>query len=134
MAKCFSLLNTAYFQNLIKQLSAAATPAELQAMVNAAFTDIQLLESTITSNVNQLSALVTLLTAPVTPTDVINWITSYINNVLTPQYNPYIIGLATLAALPAQVAALALAAENEAKRFENFTITIPTINPNWCTL
>ena len=139
MTACFEILNDDYFNNLILQIDAAITPEELQAIVNQAFADLQTLESTITSQLSYLEPIEALLTAPsANLAAIVTWITSFITEVLTPIYKPYITMTAQLAALATQIAELTAAIKSAeaslAVEFPSISITIPTINPDFCTL
>lgn len=107
MTQCYAPLNAAYFTNLTAQINAAQTAAELQALVDGAFHDLSLLESTITSQIAFLGPILALLAAPAAnPAAIVTWITSYITSVLTPLVAPYAIYAAQLTALTAEVTAL----------------------------
>jgi hypothetical protein len=133
MAKCYNLLNSAVFNALGIQIQNCSTQNELQTLVNTVFQDISTLESTMNSQLNYLAPIAALLTPPTSPTDAVTWITSYITDVLTPMYQPYITQTAQLAALAIQVSNLTTLINTVASQ-KNFTITIPPINPTYCTL
>jgi hypothetical protein len=130
---CFTLLNSAYFENLILQIGVCNTQAELQALTDQIMADISLLESTITSQLSFLEPVEALLVAPeANLTAIVTWISGFINDFLTPYLKPYVNMAAQLAALPVEVAALTAAIENAAARL-NVSIIIPPITIG-CTL
>lgn len=129
---CFSLLNLSYFTNLQSQIAVVKTEAELQALVDKVFSDISMLESTITSQIAKLAPLLGLVTAPTSPSEVITWIGTFITGFLTPYLIPYATMAAQLTALATQVALLTTEINNAASRL-GVSITIPAITIG-CTL
>ena len=126
LPSCFNLLNLAYFENLLNNMSGVATENELQDLVNTVYNDLSTLQSTITSQVTYIDAMLALLTPPtVNLSEVVTWITSYITNVLTPLTTPYANMVAQLAALTTQVAAIQAKIE-EIESLKGWTITIPS--------
>lgn len=133
LPNCFNILNLDYFINVKAQVSKSATLQELQDIVNKVFADISLLESTIQSQIDKLTKLNVLLTIPgIDPTQIVTWITNFVNDFLTPIIQPLVNFEAQLAALAAQVAELISSIEAAAARL-GVTITIPTITIS-CTL
>jgi len=149
LPSCFSLLNLDYFNNILAQINAlsasippnatlaelTAIAAELQSTIDSIYSDISLLESTITSQIALLGPIVALLTAPAAnPAAIVTWLTSFITDFLTPYVKPYVTYAAQLTALNAQVAILTAAFEELAStKLPGFTITIPPITIG-CTL
>ena len=126
LPSCFNLLNLAYFENLLNNMSGVATENELQDLVNTVYNDLSTLQSTITSQVTYIDAMLALLTPPtVNLSEVVTWITSYITNVLTPLTTPYANMVAQLSALTTQVAAIQAKIE-EIESLKGWTITIPS--------
>ena len=135
MASCFTLLNTQYFNDIISQINNVEDAVSLQNLVNTVYADISLLESTMTGQLDLLAPIGALLTPPTNPAAVITWIENLITGVLTPMYKPYLTQVAQLAALPAEIAAMTAAIESVAEsKFPTITITIPSINPKFCTI
>ena len=134
LPQCFPLINTDLFANLSLQINAAETPEALQNLVNEAFQQLSLIESTLTSQLAFLGPVDALITPPgANPTAIVTWITSLINDFLTPMLKPLITMAAQLAALPAEIALLTAAIESAALKFPGVTITIPPVTIG-CTL
>lgn len=127
LPKCFDILNLDYFTNIQAEIGTCATVAELQNIVDKVFADISLLESTIQSQIDSLTKVSALLVVPgANLSDIITWITGFINDFLTPLIKPLATSIAQLAALATQVTALIASIEAAALRL-GVTITIPTI-------
>src|SRR5471030_549328 len=91
LPKCFDLLNIKFFDNISVHVEARETIEELQALVDTVFTDISMLESTLTSQIPLLEPLNALLTIPaVNPAAMVAWITTFINDFLNPILKPYV--------------------------------------------
>lgn len=132
MADCFPLINTSYFSNLIPSINAAATEAELQALVNKYAADLSQLEGTLTSQLAFMAPLLAVLTPPSASLgSLVTWATSIIA-VMEQMYKPQLVMVAQLAALPAEIATLTAAVEAAATA-KGFHIDIPPIAPS-CTL
>lgn len=139
MPLCFPTLNTQWFTDLQNQINGyhgstdAQVPPELQALINAAYADIALLKSTITSQLAFLGPLQQLLTAPAADlTKIVTWISTYISTVLTPMIAPLSKYTVQLAVLEGQIAATTAAIEGLASA-NNWSINIPPTAP-FCTL
>lgn len=132
LPNCFGILNEAHFANLVLSINAAASAEELQALINAAFADISMLQSTLESQITFLGPLAAVLTPPgADPGKIVTWITSLIA-VLEQMYKPFLTYAEQLIALAAAVATLS-AAIAAAASLNGFSITIPSIEVS-CTL
>lgn len=134
MAKCFDILNLDYFINVKLQFEACETAEELQALVNEVYAQVALLNSTLQAQVDALAPLLSLLTAPTNPAEVITWITNFIGGPLTLMLKPSVVLDLQVTGVLAQVAEMtALILEIQSLKFPTFTITIPSVAP-FCTL
>ena len=132
---CFPILNLEYFTNIQDQISAfeVADAAAFQDLVNEVFGQLSLLESTIQSQITFLEPINLLLTPPgIDPSAIVTWITSFINDVLTPLVKPYITATEQLAALAIAIENLTISIEAAEIRL-GISIEIPTISIS-CTL
>ena len=136
---CFPTLNTEWFTQLQAQISAyagsqsATVPPELQKLIDTAYGDIALLQSTIQSQLAFLGPLEALLTAPEADlTKIVTWISDYISAALTPLVAPIAKYAAQLAAIEGQIAATTAAIEALASQ-QNWSINIPATDP-FCSL
>ena len=128
LPKCFDLLNLDYFVNIQFQIENAQSATELQDLVNEVYGQISLLESTLQSQLDSLTAMAELIIDPLNLGEVISWISNFINAFLKPLLNPTIVIPAQLAAIAAQVADLTAAIEAvNAAKFPGVTINIPEI-------
>jgi hypothetical protein len=136
---CFGNVNTQWFTQLQAQINAYSAslshdvPPELQAMINEAYGDIALVQSTIQSQLAFLGPLEALLTAPEADlTKIVTWISNYITSVLTPLYAPFAKLSAQVSALEDQVSATTSAIQGLAS-LKGWSINIPPTDP-FCTL
>jgi hypothetical protein len=132
MAACFTLLPSGWFTQLQARISAAQTPAELQAIVDEAFATIALLQSTISSQLAFLQPLEELLNAPADLAHLLTWVQNLITNFLTPYLKPLVTLAAQATALEAEVTTLTAAIASAEARLAA-AITIPSAAA-FCTL
>jgi hypothetical protein len=139
MPLCFPTLNTQWFTDLQAQINAyhgstnAQVPPELQKLIDAAYGDIALLKSTITSQLAFLGPLQALLAAPAADlAKIVTWISDYINAALLPMVAPIAKFNAQLMALEGQLAATTAAIESLASA-NGWSINIPGTDP-FCNL
>jgi hypothetical protein len=139
MPLCFPTLNTQWFTDLQAQINgyhgstAAQVPPELQKLIDAAYGDIALLKSTITSQLAFLGPLQALMSAPAADlAKIVTWISSYISTVLTPMIAPIAKYNAQLMAIEGQLAATTAAIEGLASA-NGWSINIPGTAP-FCNL
>jgi hypothetical protein len=134
MPPCFALLNTAYWAQLITQINAATTPAELQALTNEIYANVALLNSTIAGQVALFGPIEALLTSPTNLATALTWIENFITGFLTPYYAPAAKLAAEVTAIEAQVATMTAAINAVAAlKFPGVTISIPSVAP-FCTI
>jgi hypothetical protein len=136
---CFPTLNTQWFTDLQAAINgyhgstSAQVPPELQTLIDAAYGDIALLKSTITSQLAFLGPLQALMGAPEADlAKIVTWISDFINAVLAPMIAPIAKFNAQLMAIEGQVTATTAAIEGLASA-NNWTINIPGTDP-FCTL
>jgi len=129
LPKCFDILNLDYFINIQFQMENVQSAHQLQDLVNEVYGQISLLESTLQSQLDSISAMASLIIDPTDLGEILSWISNFINSFLKPIINPTIVIPAQLAALAAQIADLTAAIEAiNAAKFPDITITIPTIS------
>jgi len=117
-------LNEQYFTSLTKQINAATSCADLQAMVTKAFTSILALQSSMTIQQGLLATLQTLVTALSTLGS--GYTTG---TMLFPIFNQQLTALSTyvskIAALSSAISSLESAITTAAAKFPSCTISIP---------
>jgi hypothetical protein len=122
-----SPINVAYFTALTDQVNAATSCAQLQAAVNSAFPAILAAQAAATAQLALITPMLALLTAPASnPGAIVTWITSLIENYLTPQLVPAVTLASQLTETIAAIASLTSAIESAAAKFESCSITIPS--------
>lgn len=83
-----AVINVTYFDNLIKQIDDVTTCAELQSVTTSVLTQMQNQLSVIEEQLAKVQPILALLTPPVSPDDIIDWITGLIENVIQPLAAP----------------------------------------------
>lgn len=122
-----SIINTEYFDNLIQSVENVQTCEELQKIASDAMATIGAVNGAITEEMAKLAPILALLTAPgANLTQIVTWITSLINGVLRPMYEPYITYQAQIVALTAKVAQLTSAINDAKSRIPHCSFTTPT--------
>ena len=122
------LLNTTQIANLTNAVNSASSCAELQELVTQAFASLRAIKQGINSELAAISPMLALLSPPsASPTAIVTWLSSFINNFLTPQMKPSITYAAQLTALAAQITSLTSAINTASSKFPSCSISIPTI-------
>lgn len=122
------LVNTDYITNLTNSINAAGSCAELQVLVNQAFSSLGSIKAGINAELASLAPILALLTLPsASPGAIVSWLTGFVTNVLTPQLKPTITYAAQLTALGAQIASLTAAINTAMARIPSCSISIPAI-------
>jgi hypothetical protein len=129
LPKCFDILNDGYFDALSLRIHAAGSPVELQALVNEAYAQLSLLQSTIESQIAALGPIEALLISPTDLPGLITWAQNLITSFLGPYFAAYAKLLAQVTALATKVADLeADITAVAALKFPEVEITIPGIS------
>ena len=121
------LVNTQYITNLTKAVNGASTCAALQGVVTSAMESINAVKAGIQSELNKLSPFLILLTVPVTPQEIKDWMKAYVEGYLKQQLKPILTYVDQLNALVAQVAALEAAIAAAAASLTHCSITLPSL-------
>jgi hypothetical protein len=123
-----SALNADYFSSLIEQVNMCTSCAELQSLTSEAFGSIEAFLNGIAAQTVILGPLASLLTAPAAnPTAIVTWITTLIDDYLTPQLATYTTYATKVALLTVQITELTNAITNAQSRFTNCAVTLPTL-------
>ena len=121
-----ALVNTEYFQALTDQVNACQSCAELQALSTKALTSLNDQLAAVNAQIAALAPMQALLSPPsANPAAIVGWITSLIDDYLTPQLAPYITLQAQLPALTLATADILSAINNKAATFPDCTVTPP---------
>ena|ERR1700739_599951 len=121
-----TVFNTQYFTNLTNSVNSAGSCSELQALVNEAFVSINALESGINAQISALAPMLALLTPPSANLGaIVTYLTSFIDNFLTPALKPTINLPTQLTELTAEIASLTAAINTASAKFPSCSITIP---------
>jgi hypothetical protein len=121
-------INAEFFTELTARINAIDTCSELQSVVDEAMASINAQLVGINAQIAALSPILSLLTAPgASLGGIVTWITSFITNVLTPYYKPYLTSLTQLTEIAAQYASMVTAIEAAASRLTSCSITIPPL-------
>jgi hypothetical protein len=119
-------LNTEYFSKLDDQVDACQSCAQLQALSAKALESVASLQASITAQLDFLGPAQALLSAPAAnPGDIVTWITSLINDFLTPQLAAYPVVLAKQAALVTQLGSLVTTITDKAAQFPDCDVPVP---------
>lgn len=122
------VFNTEIFDAIEARIAAAATPAQLQVIVDDAMASLSAVKAAIASQLAALEALEALLTIPAAnPAEIVTWITKLVEGLIAPYLSPTITLAAQLAQMVEKVAHLASAIEARAAHFPGVTITIPAL-------
>lgn len=101
-----SLINQQYLDNLSKAVAAVPSCAALQSMVTPSVESLNALKAGIQAQIAKVAPFAVLLTVPVTPQEIKDWMKAYIEDYLAMQLEPMMNLAAQLSALEAQVTAL----------------------------
>ena len=122
------LLNTTQIANLTTSVNSASSCAELQELVTQAFASLGAIKEGINSELATLTPMLALLSPPsASPSTIVTWLTSFINDFLTPQMKPSITYAAQLTELATQITSLTSAINTASSKFPGCSISIPTI-------
>jgi hypothetical protein len=121
-----AVVNTQYFTNMTDRVNGAGSCAQLQAITTELLLSLKAETDAIAAQLALLGPLAALLDPPTSPSDVIDWITSLINNVLKPLYAPFANYELQVAARTTAIAALIAAITSKASSFPSCDITFPS--------
>ncbi len=119
-----SPINAAYFTALTAQVNAATSCAELQAVATQALGAANAALAAASARLTPIEQILPLLTAPgANLSQIVNWIQTLIDYVLTPMVIPATTLAAQVTEMTAAIASLTSAITSAAANFENCSIT-----------
>ena len=118
-------VNPSYYADMTARVNAAQNCAELQAITTEICTSLNAGQAATTAQLANLAPIAALLAAPSSPSDVVTWITGFIEHVLTPLYAPAAAYAVQNTATAANKATLDAAITAKAATFDTCTVTIP---------
>jgi hypothetical protein len=125
VAQGSTIFNTQVIDTITAQVNAAQSCAELQALITSRMDSLIATKLGINDQIALLAPLVSLVTAPTNPAEVLTWITNFITGFLEPYILPYNNYSLQLIQFEAQVTTLVAAMTAKANSFEHCTVTIP---------
>jgi len=119
-------LNTDYFSSLTAQIKQCTSCEELQSVVTESMGALNDQLTAITAQNAYFAALQSLLTPPgASLSSLVTWVTTLIDDYLTPQLAAYAKYTAQVAALTAEIETLTAAITSKASSFSSCSISIP---------
>lgn len=123
-----STFDTAYIDSLTKQVEGISVCEDLQKFSSEVMADVQAQLSAMEKQLEALSPIADLLTAPGADLEkIVTWISDFISGVLKPMYQPYVTITAQIAQTTAAVARLETAIENKAAEITSCAVSIPSV-------
>lgn len=123
-------INTEYFEGLQKSIEGCASCEQLTEVVNDAFESVGASMTAGLEMLPQLEALQALLEIPAAnPAEIVTWITSLVEDYLTPQFQPLFKIPVQLALIQAQMAELPALIEAKMAQFPSCSVPIPPLPP-----
>jgi hypothetical protein len=117
-------INPDYYSNLIIQIEAATSCAQLQQIANEIAKTMRDQVAAINAQMAAIQPILALLSPPTSPDAAVSWIGNLISAVLTPMAKPYISYAAQLALMMAEIPNLLSAIENTKLKFPSCTINV----------
>lgn len=121
-----SIINTSQYESMTKRIESVNSCEQLQQVGADIMASLNAETAAITAQYTKALALAGLLTAPTTPSEVIEWIQGLITNLITPLAKPAITYPTQIAARAVAITDLIDAINKKASEFQECSITLPT--------
>lgn len=123
-------VNIAYFDGLKKSIEGCASCEQLQEVTAQTFESVTATMTSMTAELERLQPLLALLEPPgANLSQLVTWITDFIEGYLRPQFGPALTIPVQLAAITAQMAELPAIIAAKAAQFESCSVPIPPLPP-----
>ena len=120
------IINTSQYESMTKRIESVNSCEQLQQVGADIMASLNAETAAITAQYTKALALAGLLTAPTTPSEVIEWIQGLITNLITPLAKPAITYPTQIAARTVAITDLVDAINKKASEFQECSITLPT--------
>lgn len=120
------IINTSQYESMTKRIESVNSCEQLQQVGADIMASLNAETAAITAQYTKALALAGLLTAPTTPSEVIEWIQGLITNLITPLAKPAITYPTQIVARTVAITDLIAAINKKASEFQECSITLPT--------